>query len=585
MFFRILFLILFSFEYVAALWPIPRSLQNGTTLLRLADGFDVTLNIDSPPQDLIDAVSRAKALLQNDKLQLLVPDRGESHRSKLGNANGLGKLTLNLRSGAPTIRPIATEATDDLHARDEGYSLIVPADGSDATLIANSSLGLFRGLATFGQLWYDLDGTTYTPMAPVNILNDAPAYPYRGVMLDTSRNLFVIIINTFDCFLRLTPNHSFPVPDLKRLLDAMSWVKISTFHWHVTDSQSWPLGIAEFPELAQKGAYSTQETFTPDDVQDVVTYAAQRGIDVVMEIDNPGHTASIGNSHPEHVACFEGTGDTVGEPPAGQLRLASEATLNFTLEMLTSVASKLPSKFFHTGGDEVNQPCYNEDQQTQQELSSSGRTLEQAIGDWVDATHDRLRSIGKTPVVWEEMVLEHNITLKNDTVALVWISSQHAASIAAKNVRIVHAPADFFYLDCGAGGWLGGDLGNSWCDPFKSWQKAYTFDPLANISTAQHSLVLGGQQLLWAEQSGPENLDPMIWPRAASSAEVFWTGPTLPDGTDRVSAIAGRNKTAKTEVLRRIHDLRARLEVRGIRAINIQPKWCALRPERCTNEQ
>ncbi|KAL0570964.1 Glucosamine-6-phosphate isomerase (Glucosamine-6-phosphate deaminase) (GNPDA) (GlcN6P deaminase) [Marasmius crinis-equi] len=549
--FRILFLILFSFQSAAALWPIPRSLQNGTSLLRLADGFDFTLNIDSPPQDLVDAVSRAKVLLRNDKLQLLVPDRGESHRAGLGNANALGKLTLSLISSSPTIRPIATEATDDLHARDEGYSLIVPANGSDASLVANSSLGLFRGLATFGQLWYDLDGTTYTPMAPVDILNDSPAYPYRGLMLDTSR-------------------HFFPVSDIKRVLDAMSWVKMSTFHWHVTDSQSWPLGITEFPELAQKGAYSTREIFSPDDVQDVVTYAAQRGIDVLLEIDNPGHgTASIGNSHPEHVACFEGTGDTVTEPPAGQLRLVSEATLNFTLEVLTSVASKLPSKFFHTGGDEVNQPCYNEDEHTQRELSNSGRTLEQAIGKWVDATHERLRSIGKTPVVWEEMVLEHNITLKNDTVALYRPNMLPPLQQRTYESYMLQSTTSISIAEPDGPG---------------RWQ-AYTFDPLANISTEQHDLILGGQQLLWTEQSGPENLDIMLWPRAASSAEVFWTGSTLPDGTDRVGAIAGRNKTAKTEVLRRMLDLRERLEVRRIRVINIQPKWCVLRPERCTNSE
>ncbi|EEB94073.1 hypothetical protein MPER_07179, partial [Moniliophthora perniciosa FA553] len=273
--------------------------------------------------------------------------------------------------------------------------------------------------------------------------------------------------------------HTYAVPDVKRLLDAMSWVK------------SWPLGITEFPELAAKGAYSAGETFSPDDIQDLVTYAAERGIDVIMEIDNPGHTAIVGASHPEHVACYEGTGRTVGEPPAGQLRLASDATLNFTLDVLSSVAKSLPSKFFATGGDEVNVPCYDQDEQTQQELSSSGRTLEEALGDFVDATHDMLRSIGKTPVVWEEMVLEHNITLKNDTVALVWISSQHAASIVAKDIRIIHAPSDYFYLDCGGGGWLGGDTGDSWCDPFKSWQRAYTFDPLANITAEQQHLVLG----------------------------------------------------------------------------------------------
>ncbi|KAJ4494536.1 glycoside hydrolase superfamily [Lentinula edodes] len=188
-------------------------------------------------------------------------------------------------------------------------------------------------------------------------------------------------------------------------------------------------------------------------------------------------------------------------------------------------------------------------------------------------------ALGKTAVVWEEMVLEYNTTtLRNDTIVMVWISSDDAAAVVQKGYRIVHAPSNYFYLDCGAGEWIGNDpTGNSWCDPFKTWQESYTFNPLANISSAQVSLVLGvsnsGEQLLWTEQSGPENLDSIVWPRAASSAEVFWTGDTLPDGFDRVGNIS--------EALPRLHDVRYRMVQRGIKAIRLQPEWCALRPQVC----
>jgi len=187
-------------------------------------------------------------------------------------------------------------------------------------------------------------------------------------------------------------------------------------------------------------------------------------------------------------------------------------------------------------------------------------------------SHNALKSIGKTPVVWEEMVLVNNVTLSNETVVMVWISSQDAAAVANKGLRLVHSPSDFFYLDCGASQWIGNDPGaNSWCDPFKSWQKAYTFDPLANLTESQIPLVLGGQQLLWTEQSTPENLDSIVWPRAAASAEIFWTGANLPDGTPLSGVTA----------LPRLHDLRFRLVQRGVRAIAIQPLWCALRDGSC----
>ena len=126
--------------------------------------------------------------------------------------------------------------------------------------------------------------------------------------------------------------------------------------------------------------------------------------------------------------------------------------------------------------------------------------------------------------------------------------------------------------------------GNRWCDPFKTWQnvrippslpfpphtnasttQAYTFDPTANLSTAEAALVLGGQQLLWTEQSGPENLDPIVWPRAAASAEVFWSGG------------GGDVRTA----LPRLHEVGYRFRRRGVRAISLQPEWCALRPFAC----
>jgi len=228
-----------------------------------------------------------------------------------------------------------------------------------------------------------------------------------------------------------------------------------------------------------------------------------------------------------------------------------------------------------TGGDELNENCFTQDTETQQELNSTGLTLEQALSKFTVTTHSAIEKLGKTPVVWEEMVLAHNVTLSNNTIVMVWISSDDASAVAAKGFRLVHAPSDFFYLDCGGGEWVGVDIANSWCDPFKTWQKAYSFDPFANLSEAQQDLVLGGEQLLWTEQSSPSNLDPIVWPRAATSAEVFWTGATLPDGTARNS------NTASDTALPRLHDLQFRMVARGVNAIALQPQWCAVRPGVC----
>ncbi|KAJ2919216.1 hypothetical protein MD484_g1274, partial [Candolleomyces efflorescens] len=534
--------------FVYGLWPLPKDITTGTIPLRLAPGFSISLaGVRNPPKDLVSAVSRTQAHLKTDKLQALVPDRGASSRSAVAGARSLRSLRL-VYNGQGTPKTISEEAVAAIETRAEAYTLTVPSDGSEAVLTASSSLGLFRGLTTFGQLWYDLDGTTYTLQAPISI-SDSPAYPYRGFMLDTARNYF-------------------PIADIKRTLDAMSWVKINTLHWHVVDSQSFPLVVPGFNVISEKGAYHPKAIYTPADVKEIVDYAAARGIDIIAEIDTPGHTSIIQHSFPEHIACFEAAPWTqfANEPPAGQLRLASPATVNFTASLLSAASKLFPSKFFSTGGDEINANCYRQDPQTQQDLAAQGKTLEQALDTFTQASHQALASVGKTPVVWQEMLLDHNVTLSKDTVIMVWISSQDVAAVAQQGHRLVHAASDFFYLDCGGGGWVGANTnGNSWCDPFKTWQKSYSFNPVAGLTEDQKKLVLGGQHLLWTEQAGPSNLDSIVWPRAASAAELFWTGP------------GGNARTA----LPRLHDVAYRFVQRGVRAIPLQPEWCALRPGKC----
>ncbi|KAG2096294.1 glycoside hydrolase family 20 protein [Suillus discolor] len=533
---------------VQALWPIPTTLETGMTTLKISPTFYFDVQIEGAPSDLHDAVTQSQYYLENDKLGRLVVGRGANDTTALANARTLSKLTLSLASGA-AVEPISSEAIKPLGTRSEEYALIIPADGSAATLIANSTLGLYRGLTTFNQLFYYYRGVTYTLLAPISI-KDTPAYPFRGLGLDTSRNYY-------------------PVSDILRTLDCDELgeaIQINTFHWHITDSQSFPLEVAQYPELAINGAYSPQEVYTASDVQYIVEYAAARGIDVMMEIDTPGHTAIIAATYPEYPVA-----DFANEPPAGQLRFALPEVMNFTASLLTSVAKVLPSHYFSTGGDELNTNCYANDYLTEQQLNRTGMTLNGALDAFTQTTHGALIAQGKTPVVWEEMVLDWNITLSNETIVMIWISSADAAAVAGRGFRIIQAPSNYFYLDCGAGEWLGDDpTGNSWCDPFKTWSEAYTFDPLANLTEAQYELVLGGEQILWSEQSGPQNVDSIVWPRAASSAEIFWSG-KQPTG-------AALNVT---EALPRLHDVRYRMVQRGINAIPLQPQWCALRPDAC----
>ena len=157
-----------------ALWPIPAALSTGTTPLVLSSGFYFDVAIQGAPSDLYEAVQQAQYYLQNDKLGRLVVGRGANDSAALSGACTLTSLQLTLASGAD-VDSIAVESVKPLGTRSEEYVLTIPTDGQAATLTANSTLGLYRGLTTFGQLWYYYGGQTYTLEAPIAI-TDAPAY-------------------------------------------------------------------------------------------------------------------------------------------------------------------------------------------------------------------------------------------------------------------------------------------------------------------------------------------------------------------------------------------------------------------------
>ncbi|KAL6304444.1 N-acetylhexosaminidase [Sparassis latifolia] len=536
-----------SLAPVYALWPLPQNVVNGSSAVRLSYGLTITTNIPDVPDDVYDAIERVKTYLFTDDLGRLIVGRGASDVGALESSNYLSELTLSLVPGS-SVLSITEEAQKALEERDEAYNLTLPCDGSPATITATSTLGLFRGLTTFSQLWYTYNGTIYTLSTPMQIA-DYPAFPYRGLLLDTARNYF-------------------PVSDILRTLDAAELVKINQFHWHVVDSQSFSLQIPGYMELSTYGAYAPSMVYTPQDVADIVTYAGARGIDVMVEIDTPGHTAAIADAHPDFVACNQAHpwATYAAEPPAGQLRFTNATVANWTAGLFMQVAKMFPSTIVSTGGDEINMPCFDDDYETQLDLNMTGLSFNDALSDFTAQTHGALIAAGKTPAVWEEQVLDYNLTLSNNTFVLVWISSDDVQAVVEKGFRVIHAASNYFYLDCGAGEWIGADpSGNSWCDPFKTWQYAYTFDPVANLTAEQAKLIMGGQQNLWTEQSSPSNLDPIVWPRAAVSAEVFWSGA----GGDGDSALP------------RLHEVSFRMQQRGIRTIPLQPLWCALRPYEC----
>jgi hexosaminidase len=297
---------------------------------------------------------------------------------------------------------------------DESYSLDVTASG-DVTITGASSFGIAHGLTTFTQLFYQTyAGSVYTTLAPVSI-TDAPLFPHRGMNMDLSRNWFAM-------------------SDIERMIDALAYNKFNRMHLHITDSQSWPLQIPSLPDLAAKGAYRSDLTYSPAQIQQIQYYGFLQGVSVYLEIDSPGHSASIAYAYPDLIASFNiqpDWDDYAAEPPSGTLKLNSSAVYDFMNTLYGDLLSRISpwSAYFHSGGDEVNQNAYLNDDTVR---SNDTSVLQPLIQKFVNRNHDQIRANGMTPVVWEEMLLTWNLTLGSDVIVQTWESDESVASTTAQ---------------------------------------------------------------------------------------------------------------------------------------------------------
>ncbi|KAJ8465591.1 hypothetical protein OPV22_028143 [Ensete ventricosum] len=498
---------------------------------------------------------------------------------------------LNLSSSTPPLSSLVLSVVDAsaplLHGVDESYTLSITANGSSsvAELSAATPWGAMRGLETLSQLaWGN------PPAVPAGIsIEDRPLFPHRGLLLDTSRNFY-------------------PVRDILRTIRAMSHNKLNVFHWHITDSQSFPLLLPSAPQLALRGSYGPDMRYTPADVRRVLRYAMNRGVRVIPEIDAPGHTASWAEAYPEIVTCankFWSPPDgpaLAAEPATGQLNPLKPETYEVVRDVLRGVASLFPDPFLHAGADEVNPACWEQDPAIRRFLAGGG-THDQLLGMFVNTTRPFIVSaLNRTVVYWEDVLLGSTVKVASPgllppetTVLQTWNNGpNNTKRLTAAGYRVIVSSSDFYYLDCGFGGWVGNDSrydrqtgdepgrpfnyaggdGGSWCAPFKSWQRVYDYDITHGLSAAEAALVLGGEVALWSEQADGAVMDGRLWPRAAAMAEALWSGNRDGDGRKRYA-----------EATDRLHEWRQRMVRRGIAAEPIQPLWCVMHPSMCNQVQ
>ncbi|MBQ6103974.1 MAG: beta-N-acetylhexosaminidase [Kiritimatiellae bacterium] len=441
---------------------------------------------------------------------------------------------------------------EDASVPAEGYRLSVATNG--VTVASSDAAGRFYAGVTLEQLARP-DGSR-----PCVEIEDAPAFPWRGMHLDVSR-------------------HFFTADEVKRFLDLMAAHKLNRFHWHLTDNQGWRLDVPSHPELAAASAEKRGKTiegrpdenrgedfagpcfYTEEQVRDIVAYAAARHIEIVPEIEMPGHFGSVLAAHPEF-ACTDADGKRTGW---NELCVGNDEAIACLEDVLDDVCRLFPFGVVHVGGDECSRDRWRECPKCRARIEAESLADEDALQTWLSARMVRfLDARGKRAIGWDEYLLGDGIS--TNAIGMRWRGAGgagggpsnfvSAASLAAAGHDLVMASSRWVYLDYPQG--LPDDPYVYTFDKQKPLDLCYRFDPLLDIPPELHHRVLGGEGCNWTERTAtPAMLEWKLWPRGCALAECLWCGPA--------------RKPSYEDFLRRLEVHRARLVADGVNAAPLPP--------------
>jgi beta-glucosidase len=424
-----------------------------------------------------------------DDTQIIV-DSGSAELAAIAAelAQWLGVSVLATDEAQPTGAIRLTLADADPTLGDEGYELSVTPDG--VTIRASQPAGLFYGVQTLRQSLPAEMGSAAAQSGPWSIptvvIRDAPRYPWRGIMLDVVR-------------------HFRTVDDLKRVVDLMALYKMNRLHLHLTDDQGWRLMIESWPRLAEYGGSTAVGDdpggyYTQAEYADLVAYAASRYVEIVPEIDLPGHTnaalASYAELNCDGVARAPYTGIEVG---FSSLCIDKELTYQFLDDVIGELAALTPGAFIHIGGDEAHS------------------TPEADYRRFFERVQQIVQRHGKQVVGWAEIA---QVELLPGSAAQYW-QGDHGGRAASQGAAVIMSPASYAYLDMKYDD--SSPVGLSWAGNI-SVQRAYDWDPATVQPDIPEAAILGVEAPLWAETVRTmDDLEYLVFPRLLGYAEIGWT--------------------------------------------------------------
>ena len=355
---------------------------------------------------------------------------------------------------------------------------------------------------------------------------DEPRFRYRGMHLDCAR-------------------HIFSVSDIKSYIDIMATYKMDRFHWHLTDEQGWRIECQTYPNLMEVGAWRDGTMigkdlnsnngiryggyYSKEDMKEIVNYAYDKGIEVIPEIDSPGHTLAALASYPE-IGCTGGpyAVRTKWYHTSNALCPGKEATFRFLEGVLKETSEVFPYEYIHIGGDECGVEFWERCPDCQKRINQEGikgdstYTAEQKLlGYYVSREQEILKSLGKKSIAWEEVLVGTPVP---GTIILAWTPENYknaAKTAAKKGLDVVMTPDGYFYFNMyqtdnhdNAPLSYGG---------FTPLEKVYSFEPHDGLSKAEADHVIGVQACLWSEYCPSiEIAQYNILPRLLALSEVQW---------------------------------------------------------------
>ena len=412
--------------------------------------------------------------------------------------------------GGQSSRNIKTVIDEAWSGNPEGYQLDVTPGGID--LRAGSPDGLFYGMQTLRQLYAGGE-------VPCVSIRDNPRFGYRGLHLDVSR-------------------HFFSKEEVMKLLDVMSFYKLNTLHMHLTDAGGWRIEIDKYPKLISETAFRTESDwrkwwdgrdrkylpegtpgayggyYTKEDIREIVKHAASKHINIIPEIEFPGHSEEVLMAYPE-LSCS-------GKPyQNGDFCIGNEKSFTFMEDVLTEVIDLFPSEYIHIGGDEAGKSAWKKCPKCQALMTEKGmKSVDELQSYMIHRAEEFLNSKDRRLIGWDE-ILEGG--LAPEATVMSWRGEDGGIKAARMGHDVVMTPGNYMYLDFYQADPKTQPYAIGGYTPIK---KVYSYDPVpADSLTAEECRhILGVQANTWTEYiQTPEHLEYMMFPRALAVAEIGWT--------------------------------------------------------------